>query len=336
MYYSTRIKDSLLPYGEGGLNIGSLREKNLALLGKWFWRAKTEHDSLWVSVIKSIHGANGLLPPSGPRGPSGSGSVWLNILRAGLNIESLGLNFANSFSKIIDDGPSTNFYNDPWLLEKPLKDRFRRLFYFEEVHHRLLKFIYKHDKNVDSWSWKLDSSGVFTTKRLSRLLDEVTISANNNSQNETLKNYLVLKKVEILILIRRVLKRRVPVRTELDKRGIDLDSVRCPLRDDDVETIEHAFIFCRHSMDLWEKIYKWWGFNSISNLSLSEVLRGNYNRATLTLGSLVWQTIEWSCAYFIWRNRNQKVFAKTSWSASTALMEVQLKSFEWISNRIKK
>ncbi|XP_071729080.1 uncharacterized protein [Rutidosis leptorrhynchoides] len=259
-------------------------------------RAKTEQDSLWVSVIKSIHGANGLLPPTGPRGPSGSSSVWLNILRASHNIESLGVNFANSFSKIIGDGAYTSFWNDSWLIDGPLKDKFKRLFYFEEnrecnVRDRLtwtddcylqnwswnrtvtgraqaelgnlielINSYAKHDKDVDFWVWKLDPSGLFTTKKLSRIIDYATIGANVNSQNETLKNYLVPKKVELLIW--RVLKRRVPVRIELDKRGIDLDSVRCPLCDDVVETIEHAFIFCRHSMDLWERVYNWLGFSS--------------------------------------------------------------------------
>ena len=43
-----------------GLNIGSLRAKNLALLSKWFWRYKVEDmESLWGKVIRSIHGADG-------------------------------------------------------------------------------------------------------------------------------------------------------------------------------------------------------------------------------------------------------------------------------------
>ncbi|GJY92863.1 putative RNA-directed DNA polymerase, partial [Tanacetum coccineum] len=46
-------------FGLGGLNIGSLRAKNLALLGKWWWRFKNEGRNLWVNVIKSIHGASG-------------------------------------------------------------------------------------------------------------------------------------------------------------------------------------------------------------------------------------------------------------------------------------
>ncbi|XP_071699746.1 uncharacterized protein [Rutidosis leptorrhynchoides] len=110
--------DTLLPYKEGGLNIGSLRAKNLAILGKWIW-AKTEPNSLWVKVLKSIHGSNGLLLRSGLNGPQGKSGVWINILRAGLDIEKAGVDFSNSFKKVIGDGSETYFWDDAWLCDIP-------------------------------------------------------------------------------------------------------------------------------------------------------------------------------------------------------------------------
>ncbi|GKG29157.1 hypothetical protein Tco_0416522, partial [Tanacetum coccineum] len=43
----------------GGLGIGSIFALNAALLFKWVWRFRTCPDSLWVNVIKNIHGADG-------------------------------------------------------------------------------------------------------------------------------------------------------------------------------------------------------------------------------------------------------------------------------------
>ncbi|XP_071688849.1 uncharacterized protein [Rutidosis leptorrhynchoides] len=105
--------EALLPYGEGGHNIGSLRGKNLALLGKWFWRIKTEPNLLWVAVLKSIHISNGLLPPLGLNRPKGKSGVWFNILRAGYDIEKLGINFASSFMNSFGNGAETKFWEDP-------------------------------------------------------------------------------------------------------------------------------------------------------------------------------------------------------------------------------
>ncbi|KAI5330685.1 hypothetical protein L3X38_020811 [Prunus dulcis] len=41
---------------EGGLGIGSLRERNEALRAKWLWRFPLETNSLWHRIIKSKYG----------------------------------------------------------------------------------------------------------------------------------------------------------------------------------------------------------------------------------------------------------------------------------------
>ncbi|XP_071719604.1 uncharacterized protein [Rutidosis leptorrhynchoides] len=299
-------EESLLPYDEGGLNIGSLRGKNLALLGKWFWRAKTKPNALWVSIIKSIYGTNGLLPPLNLNGSKGVSSVWSNILRAGYMIEQVDIKFASSFARLIGNGEETDFWNDLWLCEIPLKQKFKRLHRLElepdcKVRDRviwseqgmilywnwrhapngrtlsnldslliLLHTYIKHDKAVDTWVWNMATNGCFTTKKLSSIIDDRILGNRFNNIGETLRNNLVPAKVSIFIW--RVLKRWIPVRTELDKRGIDLDSVRCPLCDDDVETIDHSLTFCRHAMDLWDRIYKWWGLGMSWCNRLYEVL----------------------------------------------------------------
>jgi len=40
----------------GGLGIGHLRERNLALLGKWLWCFFNENNSLWQSIIRKKYG----------------------------------------------------------------------------------------------------------------------------------------------------------------------------------------------------------------------------------------------------------------------------------------
>lgn len=52
--------DKVLSKSEfGGLNIGSLKAQNLALLVKWWWRFKSDKKELWKDVVISIHGSNG-------------------------------------------------------------------------------------------------------------------------------------------------------------------------------------------------------------------------------------------------------------------------------------
>ncbi|XP_071689016.1 uncharacterized protein [Rutidosis leptorrhynchoides] len=251
--------------------------------GKWFWRAKTEPNSFWVIILKRIYGTNGLLPPLVLNETQGASSVWGNILRAGYMIEKLDIKFGTSFSRRIGNGVDTEFWNTPWLCDLPLKDKLKQLFHldneqdcsvrdrvrwieqrvattwnwrhplngrasseYEFLLHILNTYV-KHDIALDLWTWNMYLSGYFTTKKLASIIDEKLLSSRFNLE-ETLKNNLVSIKVSIFVW--RVLKRRIPVHAEFDKRGIDIDSVRCPLCDDDVETIEHTLIFCRHAMDI--------------------------------------------------------------------------------------
>ncbi|XP_071686816.1 uncharacterized protein [Rutidosis leptorrhynchoides] len=311
--------DCLLPYDSGGLNIGSLRGKNLTLLGKWFWRAKTEPNSFWVTIIKSIYGANGLLPPTGLNGPKGQKFTRLFHLEEEPNIRVRDrvtwIDRDAIFTENWRRTPSGRTLDDLNSLKA------------------LLNAYVKQDKTMDSWVCNLAGNGLFTTKKLATIIDDKLICTGSSSNEEFMKNHLLPIKVSIFIW--RVLRRRIPVRTELDKRGIDLDSVRCPLCDDDVETIDHTLFFCRHAMEIWDRVYKWWGLGTVSNLRINEAFRGKCNRSLSSLWSSIWQSIEWTCAYLIWNNRNQKVFSNSSWNGPTGLMEIQLKSFEWISCRIR-
>ena len=46
---------------KGGLGMGSLKAHNVALLVKWWWRFRSEEDTVWKKVVMAIHGVSGNL-----------------------------------------------------------------------------------------------------------------------------------------------------------------------------------------------------------------------------------------------------------------------------------
>ncbi|XP_071695486.1 uncharacterized protein [Rutidosis leptorrhynchoides] len=184
----------------------------------------------------------------------------------------------------------------------------------------------------DAWCWRLGRNGLFTTKTLANLIDDKVLNTGTNYV-ETLRNNLVSRKVKVFIW--RARKRRIPVLEELDKRGIDLHSVRCPMCDEDIETAEHSLIFCKLSLDVWSRVYAWWRFGNFNNLGLGETFLGKAPHALSGIGEEIWQAIEWTCGYLIWKNRNKKVFENSCWNPPVALSEIQVTSFEWIVKRCK-
>ncbi|XP_071728016.1 uncharacterized protein [Rutidosis leptorrhynchoides] len=148
---------------------------------------------------------------------------------------------------------------------------------------------------------------------------------SSNTSLASMKNNLVPKKVEIFVW--RAKRERLPVLSELDKRGIDLHFVLCPLCDTDFETVRHSLLSCSHARVIWEKVRDWWGFDS-ANLSFDNLFRGCVPSNCSDWGAQLWQAVEWTCGYLIWKNRNQKVFKKTSWTPPNALSEIQVLSYD--------
>ncbi|XP_071688360.1 uncharacterized protein [Rutidosis leptorrhynchoides] len=154
-----------------------------------------------------------------------------------------------------------------------------------------------------------------------------------SKQHGTLRNNLVPKKVQIFIW--RVMLKRLAFKVELDKRGVDLHSVRCPICDDDLESVEHITLSCDRVKYVWVRIFKWWGANGFVCSNITELVSSKGPSTMTSAGESIWQALKWISLYLIWKNRNTLVFQGKSWNAPMILNEIQTKSFEWISLRSK-
>ncbi|XP_071687965.1 uncharacterized protein [Rutidosis leptorrhynchoides] len=186
--------------------------------------------------------------------------------------------------------------------------------------------------NSDAWKWTMASNGVFTMKKLNQLIIGKVLEGEK-SQPETKRNSLVPENVEVFIC--RTCKKSLLVLMELDKRGFDLHSVRCPICDDDIETINHALIFYKIAYEVWSRVYKWWGLGPYVNVSINETFAGSLSQNYSELGMKIWQGVEWICGYVLWKNRNLKIFKKIFLCIPSLVSEIQVLSFDYISHRLK-
>ena len=91
----------------------------------------------------------------------------------------------------------------------------------------------------DRWFWSLDGSGEFSVASARNYIDSKTLVVDHSS---TRWNTLVPIKVNIFTW--RLSLNKVPTRDNLDKRGIDIHSLICPVRDLEIETVGHPFFSC--------------------------------------------------------------------------------------------
>ncbi|GJU50843.1 reverse transcriptase domain, reverse transcriptase zinc-binding domain protein [Tanacetum coccineum] len=100
---------------------------------------------------------------------------------------------------------------------------------------------------------------------------------------------------------------RLPVRVELDKRGIDLHTLLCLNYDEACETIHHSLIVCNEAMNIWGKVFEWCKISNVNAFSTNEMSRYNGNGMIRSKYMSLWQALVWTTSYYIWRNRNCRV-----------------------------
>lgn len=123
---------------QGGLGIGRLEEKNLALFGKWLWRFFTDNKSLWESIILSRYvidentwDYNSALLPS-------QSLLWNHIVQVGPFFYPY-----TCFS--LGDGTKIRFWKDLWWRNSTLGSGYPRLFHITSLKNVLVAEILFQD-----------------------------------------------------------------------------------------------------------------------------------------------------------------------------------------------
>ncbi|GJR23759.1 putative ribonuclease H-like domain-containing protein [Tanacetum coccineum] len=173
---------------------------------------------------------------------------------------------------------NTSFWKDPWCSDgSQLMDRFPRLFAFEcfqdcKISERwcLSNGIWEGrwawrfpprgralddlssliasignltlcDDAIDKWSWFRDTSRIFKVKSLANSLQNLLL-ADSKLNFHHIWNSWIPHKVNICVW--RASLDKLPTRSNLILRGVNVSSVLCPLCDAEVESVEHCLIKC--------------------------------------------------------------------------------------------
>ncbi|GJR88341.1 RNA-directed DNA polymerase, eukaryota, reverse transcriptase zinc-binding domain protein [Tanacetum coccineum] len=196
-------------------------------------------------------------------------------------------------------GPSDAMHN-PLPATQSQKDFVLKL---TEIHSFLLTLSLRRD----SWIWSLDISKGYTVASARRLIDSSILDV---SLNATRWNQAIPIKVNVFLW--RLALNKLPSRVNLDKKGIDVDSLLCPICNDDVETVNHVFFSCDMAKDLWALLARWWEldipfcsnifdwFTWLDSLSISHKARAFLEG--------VGETLLWHICNF----RNRSIFSNSS------------------------
>ncbi|GKA66100.1 RNA-directed DNA polymerase, eukaryota, reverse transcriptase zinc-binding domain protein [Tanacetum coccineum] len=195
---------------------------------------------------------------------------------------------AELLSQIIYNGAPIRFWDDVWCGNTPLKTSFPRVhmldtdkgcFVVNRISNpdwtsllrrsprggieanqfsslqNLIKDV-KLSDHRDTWTWIPDIAKGFSVASVRQLIDSCLSVGNPQATR-----WIQAIPIKVNVFLWRLFLNKLPSRVNLDKKGIDLDSLLCPVCNEDVETVNHLFFSCDMAKDLWSLLARWWGLD---------------------------------------------------------------------------
>nr|GEX24184.1 RNA-directed DNA polymerase, eukaryota, reverse transcriptase zinc-binding domain protein [Tanacetum cinerariifolium] len=145
--------DSLIAsYGLRGEILGRLKQTIRLLSRNGGGELGLRGRTLWVRVLKSIYGYEGVLGEF-VRAGDGVKGVWGDIVKVGRNIDKMGIEFSSSFVKKVGDRSSISFWGDRWVDGVRLMDRYPRLFHLDRFKESVVANKGRWDEGTWIWVW---------------------------------------------------------------------------------------------------------------------------------------------------------------------------------------
>ncbi|GKA94797.1 RNA-directed DNA polymerase, eukaryota, reverse transcriptase zinc-binding domain protein, partial [Tanacetum coccineum] len=293
---------------KGGLGISSFYALNRALLFKWIWLFYMQDLSLWakLDIVKGIDSLN-----------------------------QQGMNFVGYIHKKMGNGLHTYFWDDIWKGDTALKILYPRIYALETnknifvasklgqnnlglslrriprggVEQSQLKALREFSDNtvlvdsMDRWSWSLDGLRKFSVASVRIKIDKnllLMVSSKTRWVNE------VTKKVNIHAW--KVKLDCLPIRLNISRRGISINSILCPNCDKEVESSSHIFFSCQFAREIFARITSWWEvpFSEIS--SYDEWFLWLMNLRLPLLNKQMLEGVCYTMWWNIWSFRNKNIF----------------------------
>nr|GEX00314.1 RNA-directed DNA polymerase, eukaryota [Tanacetum cinerariifolium] len=343
---------------KGGLGIGSLFSLNHALIQKWRWRFFQNPNALWVQVIKAIHGDYGT--DFSFYSHVREHSVWgriVNSINSMHEKEFIPLSFLR---KKVGDGLSTKFWHDVWICDSSLQSKFSRLYRIASnkdctvrdvwnngwdfswsrpilggtILHQLNTFsstleVVTLSDSKDIWTWSIGSPS-FSVKCTREHIDKRYLP---DGDSETRWNRSLPKKINIFIW--KALRDRLPTRWNLSRKGIELDTLLCPICDSNIETVDHTFWTCSLATSIWNKIFDWLDIDAPSPVHIKDIFTWINDLRVSTTKKSILEVICGVALWALWQFRKGLVFGSSPSNRCTLFDSIIDTSYRWYSIRNK-
>jgi len=182
---------------------------------------------------------------------------------------------------------------------------------------------------IDRWQWDPDIQDGYTVWGAYQILTDSASSTFDTTRDLVWHKQVPLK---VSIVAWRLLKDRLPTRSNLHRRGIiQVEGDTCVSGCGQVESAPHLFLHCAVFGSLWQHIRSWIGvsgadpFNLIDHFFQFIHYTGSSKSRRLFL-QLLWLL----CVWLIWGERNNRIFNNVETPIFQLLDKVKFHSLWWL------
>ena len=323
---------------KGGLGIGRLKEKNKALLFKWFWRFPLEQDEIWSKVIKSKYGLHNNRWDAGLARRSSYRSPWKFI-------SSLHEDFQQLVGFRVGDGRRIRFWEDVWWGGETLSNQFGDLYRLSLAHNRTIAEMVVLSNNSSPHGWDLQffrnlhDREIGHLTNLTLILDQVHLiegvadtriwQPDNSGGFSSRSAFWVLRRddeIQDFRYYKIIWKSTIPSRIKVFAWSLSLKRINtydvlqrkrsyhclspnwCVMCRQDQETISHLFLHCGFARSLWSKVFREFDLDIDTPGNLSDLLIGCSNLRWNKRAKALWDCVLWAVLWGIWKERNSRTF----------------------------
>nr|GEW96729.1 RNA-directed DNA polymerase, eukaryota, reverse transcriptase zinc-binding domain protein [Tanacetum cinerariifolium] len=315
---------------KGGLSVSSLYALNEGLMLKWFWRFFNQKTSLWAKVIKAIHSEDGKV---GKDTNTGVWSCWTNIVNEIKILRRQGVNVLNFMQLKLGNGDIIAFWDDNWIGGGVLKDLYPRIYALKTC--KMVNVSTKlNDSSLNNSFRRRTRGGVEQAQydAIFDLLNAVTLVPMADRWVWSLESS---REFSVASIRKKVKIDAIPTRLNISRRGIDIDTISCPIYDCGVESSNHLFFSCSLARHFARKISLWWNANYVEVNSYVEWLNWLVSlRLTAKLKVMI-EGVFYAMWWYLWSYRN-KLFFETKVPLKAVIFDDVVSSlFYWCRFRCK-
>nr|GEV21274.1 RNA-directed DNA polymerase, eukaryota [Tanacetum cinerariifolium] len=175
---------------------------------------------------------------------------------------------------------------------------------------RIIKAIYGDDEKVGKpsgkitrWVWSLESSGEFSVASVRKVIDEKRLSNVN-----TMTRLIKCVPIKVNVLAWKIKIGALPTRLNISRRGIDINSILCPICDCGVESSCHSFFSCSLARQVARKISLWWDVTYVDVNSYVELVTWMMSLRLTSKLNLMLEGVFYAMWWYLWSYRNKLLF----------------------------